>query len=494
MSQTFMSKGFTRRTFLISMTGLAASVPFLQACQQAAPPSTPAGKEAVSPPSTPAGKEAAPSAPTPQTKEVVKEVVKEVIVTATPVAVAKPKLGAVELSFWQPPLNEAVLKKSQELMNQPQITVKVFSHGDYLNKLKVAFAAGSGPDLFRMNVPSGKFWMAKGIHMGLDPWIKAYPDFARNLQGFVKSTITSYSLRNQLMGVPFSSETTLGYYNATWFQQAGVPTPNELPKWTWETQLETFAKLSKGEGRDRVYGTFVSNHTQSGLAEYLYAAGGKIISDDGLTAECGSKQTIEAFQWVVDLIHQHKVAPEPTGWTKESGLNFFSAMANWKTAYSNSGEWAWWIFRDKQLDDKKFKLGFVEPPIYPKTNKRGAQGHTLCVAMYSKTRYPDEAGALLMPFATKEVQELIPPEVLPARIDAQAKFYTGEGAAEIKKVVEATQQYTEPYPATALEEAAVNIYYKYGTRILAKDVSVEEGLKQAEKEINESIQKAAEGR
>jgi len=479
------SKRFTRRNFMVALTSAAIASPLLAAC---APKIVEITKEVVKEVPKEVVKEVTKEVV--KEKEVTKEVVKEVVVTPTP---PKPTLRAVELNFTEPPTMPA-LEKAQEIMNQPQIKVKVFSHADYLNKLKVAFAAGSGPDLFRMNVPSGKFWMAKGIHMALTPWLEAYPDFAKNMEGFVPSTITSYTHHGELMGVPFSSETSLGYFNRNMFEEAGVETPDKIKDWNWNTQLETMLKMSKGEGRDRVYGMFCSWHTQGGSAEFIYGAGAKIISDDGLSAECGSKEMIEAVQWMVDLIHKHKVAPEPASFGKDTGLNLFSVMWNWKAAYVNSGEWAWWMYRDQQLKDKPFKLGFVEPPKHPVTGKKGAQGHTLCVAMYSKTRFRDEAAALLMPFSTKDVQSLIAPQWLPARIDAQGGFYQGEGGAEIKPIVEATQQYAAPYPASALEEAAVNTFWTHIDKMFQGQEPVEEGCKAAEKEINDALLKAAAGR
>jgi len=482
------SKRLTRRRFVVAMTSVAVASPLLAAC---APKVVEVTKEVVKEVPKEVVKEVTKEVVKEVEKEVTKEVVKQVVVT--PTSAPKPTLKAVELNFTQPP-TEAALAKAQEIMNQPQIKVKTFSHGDYLNKLKVAFAAGTGPDLFAMNVPSGKFWMAKGVHMALTPWLEADSAFAKNMEGFVPSTITSYTHHGELMGIPFSSETSLGYFNRNMFEQAGVETPDKVANWDWNTQLETMLKMSKGEGRDRTYGMFVSWHTQGGSAEFIYGAGAKIISDDGLSAECGSKEMIEAVQWMVDLIHKHKVAPEPASFGKDTGLNLFSVMWNWKSAYVNSGEWAWWIYRDQQLKDKPFKIGFVEPPKHPTTGKKGAQGHTLCVAMYSKTRFPQETAALLIPFSTKDVQSLIAPNWLPARIDAQSGFYQGEGGAEIKPIVEATQQYAAPYPASALEESAVSVFWNHIDKMFQGQEGVEEGCTAAEKETNDAIQKAAAGR
>jgi len=336
------SKRFTRRNFMVAMTSAAIASPLLAACQ---PKIVEVTKEVIK------------EVPKEVVKEVTKEVIKQVVVT--PTAPPKPTLRAVELNFTQPP-TEPALAKAQEIMNQPQIKVKTFSHADYLNKLKVAFAAGTGPDLFAMNVPSGKFWMAKGVHMALTPWLEANSDFAKNMEGFVPSTITSYTHHGELMGIPFSSETSLAYFNRNMFEEAGVETPDKIKDWNWNTQLETMLKMSKGTGRDRVYGMFVSWHTQGGSAEFIYSAGAKIISDDGLSAECGSKEMIEAVQWMVDLIHKHKVAPEPASFGKDTGLNLFSvsgtgrrptstpvsgpggftATSSSRTSPSRSGSWS----------------------------------------------------------------------------------------------------------------------------------------------------------
>jgi len=114
--------------------------------------------------------------------------------------------------------------------------------------------------------------------------------------------------------------------------------------------------------------------------------------------------------------------------------------------------------------------------------------------MYSKTRFPQESAALLIPFGTKDVQSLIAPKWLPARIDAQSGFYQGEGGAEIKPIVEATQQYAQPYPASSLEESAVGVFWNHIDKMFQGQEGVEEGCTNAEKETNDAIQKAAAGR
>ncbi|MFN3284218.1 MAG: extracellular solute-binding protein, partial [Pseudothermotoga sp.] len=90
-------------------------------------------------------------------------------------------------------------------------------------------------------------------------------------------TVTYKGIR---YGLPWYTDCRLLLYNKTMFEQAGLD-PNNPPK-TWDELLAAAQKIT--DAKNRIYGYGVSGtkteHTTLGYMMFLYAAGGKLLTDD----------------------------------------------------------------------------------------------------------------------------------------------------------------------------------------------------------------------
>lgn len=99
--------------------------------------------------------------------------------------------------------------------------------------------------------------MKNGIYAPLDEFIeKDGIDMEANF-----GDILSYAQYDGVTyGYPFRSTVEGIWYNKDMFDEAGIPYPDG--SWTWDEYKEIAAKLTKGEGNDKVYGTYT--HTFNG--------------------------------------------------------------------------------------------------------------------------------------------------------------------------------------------------------------------------------------
>lgn len=99
--------------------------------------------------------------------------------------------------------------------------------------------------------------MKNGIYAPLDEFIeKDGIDMEANF-----GDILSYAQYDGVTyGYPFRSTVEGIWYNKDMFDKAGIPYPDG--SWTWDEYKEIAAKLTKGEGNDKVYGTYT--HTFNG--------------------------------------------------------------------------------------------------------------------------------------------------------------------------------------------------------------------------------------
>src|SRR6266498_1411930 len=101
------------------------------------------------------------------------------------------------------------------------------------------------------------------------------------------------------------------YFNKTLLVQKGVKLPTEYDKqgqWTWATLLEVLKGVSGGQGEMRTWGM---NRVESlDLANsWIYSAGGELYDKDITVSQFTNPKTVEAIQYLVDLVVRHRVVP-----------------------------------------------------------------------------------------------------------------------------------------------------------------------------------------
>ncbi len=287
-------KGFTR---LVAV--LIGGIVLAAGCTQAVP-TTPAPPG--TPPSTPEATDQAPSTPTP--------------------AEETPDARQVELTFMNwfyggdmgAVYDEFI---AEFLAQEPRVTainVETQPFVRYHDVLNVKLAGGNAPDISWIHASLQDSYIEAGRLYDLRPILESLDGF--DLDDFTAQSLEPWSRGNALYALPFTNATNVVFYNIDIFEQAGIPTPEELEaqgNWTWETLKETARQLV-GSGAARFGFHFGNNIYTNGwrnLVEIWGPYGGGPWSDDGLTCRFNAPETVEATQLVHDMVYVDRSHPEP---------------------------------------------------------------------------------------------------------------------------------------------------------------------------------------
>lgn len=129
--------------------------------------------------------------------------------------------------------------------------------GDKLVQLDILAMGGGDIDVMPGSDGEQMVRMKNGIYAPIDEFIERDGiDMEANF-----GDILSYATYDGVTyGYPFRSTVEGIWYNKDMFDAAGIPYPDG--SWTWDEYKEIAAKLTHGEGADKVYGTYT--HTFNG--------------------------------------------------------------------------------------------------------------------------------------------------------------------------------------------------------------------------------------
>lgn len=129
--------------------------------------------------------------------------------------------------------------------------------GDKLVQLDILAMGGGDIDVMPGSDGEQMVRMKNGIYAPIDEFIERDGiDMEANF-----GDILSYATYDGVTyGYPFRSTVEGIWYNKDMFDAAGIPYPDG--SWTWDEYKEITAKLTHGEGADKVYGTYT--HTFNG--------------------------------------------------------------------------------------------------------------------------------------------------------------------------------------------------------------------------------------
>jgi multiple sugar transport system substrate-binding protein len=199
---------------------------------------------------------------------------------------------------------------------------------------------------------------------------------------FVPSTLSSVDYEGKLWGVPRVTDAGFLYYRKD--KNPKVPA-------TWQ---EVYAKAKAGNGI--AYQGAAYEGLTVDFLELAYAAGGKIISDDGKKSVIDSPENLKALQFMVDGIKDGAAPKAVTTYMEEESRRAFESgsvdyVRNWPYIYALGN-----------MKGSKVKGKFDVAP-YPAFEGGGKAailgGHNMVISTYSK----NPGGALkLIDYLTSE--------------------------------------------------------------------------------------------
>ena len=215
--------------------------------------------------------------------------------------------GVTELTwqFWGGDDDRELWEERADMVNEVypdiKVTLQVDDFNTYWTKLQTQLASGTAADIIGMRSTEVPVYAEMGAIEPLDQFIESNADF--DIDDFNEGIINGMSHNSELYGLPYDHGAYTLYYNKDMFDKNNVPYPET--GMTWDDFVDRAKQLTNPDEQEYGYGfatTFWSTVPwtwQSG-ADYLDEEGNYTMNQPG---------TVEAFQFLSDLVHQHKVAP-----------------------------------------------------------------------------------------------------------------------------------------------------------------------------------------
>ena len=218
--------------------------------------------------------------------------------------------GPAEVKIWwvqdenaKAPLEAAIADYAEEAPNVT-VTIEDTPTGDTYDKLKIAIAGGTQPDIVKLD---HVFVQALGYKNMLADMVPLGANDVKDQ--FLSSTWEANMYKDKVYALPFDANTIAFMYNKDILNEAGAAVPT-----TYEEIIESGKKI-QALGNSELYAyTVPVNPGGSGWLGFqfyfwLWRNGAEILNDDWSKAIFNSPEGIGALQKIIDLSEVHGVIP-----------------------------------------------------------------------------------------------------------------------------------------------------------------------------------------
>jgi multiple sugar transport system substrate-binding protein len=498
-----MSRTLTRRSVL-ALVGLGAASAALAACGGPPPAATPTAAPKAAEPAKPAAPAptTAPAAAAPTTAPA----------AAAPTTAAAPAAAAAPTKPAEPTKPAAAAAPAPAPTAQPPVAIK-----PGLPVLQY-FTGLTGPDgqimrdmVSRHNEENGKFQ----VNIEIMPWVDMFakliatltagqpidvaimhpadlPQFIDNgailpvmeyleplgvkTTDYIPNVLKWSQVNGKQMALPLDQHQWNIWLRTDIAESAGLD-PKSPPK-DGKTFLEWATKMTKknGDAFDVSGWAIGYPNPKSPLWSAVYSNGGQWYSEDGKKCTINTPESVEAFQYIVDLF----------GKVSSNANDLLADFVTGKTAMFMSGPW-----NIPGLERQQgIKFDVFETPAFFKKTVVPASGHALTLPKNKDNNRLQMAGQFVKWISDNSVQ-WAPAGHIPAKqsildSDAFKKLpYRKVFQDSIKDTIMWTniRTYNEFTAPTGAERANIEL-------IVTKKIGVKEGLAKMEKESNEALSRA----
>ncbi|MBE3597874.1 MAG: ABC transporter substrate-binding protein [Limnochordaceae bacterium] len=197
---------------------------------------------------------------------------------------------------------------------------------EYLNKLLVAQAAGTGPDIISVLNTWGPQLVQDGV---LDP---VPADLVKDVKAnYIPVAVQGATVDGEIWGIPFEVGNYALVYNKKHLQEAGFGAPPKV----WSELVDMGAKLTK-RSKDKTierYGfAFLAGWESAVVHPYLgllWSCGGEFLAPDFKKAMFNSPQGVQALEAELDLFRKGATDVSGSVWEFPQGRVSTMIMASW---------------------------------------------------------------------------------------------------------------------------------------------------------------------
>jgi len=396
---------------------------------------------------------------------------------------------AVEIRYfrWADPAELAATREALDRFEalHPGVTVKLeyTSFGGYGSKLQTLIAGREAPDVFALSGAWFHDLRARGVLADLAPRIDVDPSV--DLGNFYAAPVELFRHGDAVYGLPRDFNVVALFYNRAIFDDAGVAYPDST--WTWDDLRRAASALTRdvdGDGRTDVWGIQVSNDVEVGWGNYVYQAGGQILSDDRTRLALAEPPAVRALEFLTGLL-EDGVSPSPLDMESLSGTPF----RNGRLAMITSGSWTLGTL------DATEGFSYGVAPL-PRDVERAAVANGVAHAISASSAHADAAWQLVRFLSSEEGQRLLAASgtSIPARRSvATSDDFLAAGRPEVDRQVFLDAMDTaRTLPFTPGLERWVTTVVRALERVWLGEVGPEEAMRSVEDEVNETLARSAE--
>jgi multiple sugar transport system substrate-binding protein len=357
----------------------------------------------------------------------------------------------------------------------PNVTVEISMDpisngwGDYVTRVISEFNAGSAADVYGTAIETFQAFSSRGLWLGLNDLVAANSGFS----DFAPSLFEQGSYKGEIHYIPISWNNIMINYNRDLFDKAGVAYPKQ--GWTWEEFREVAKALTVKDSAGNVsqFGYEVPNQNFF-VQPWFFSNGTGVLTDDWAASNMLDPKVAESLQFLHDLIHVDRVSPIPG---KETMDNQFMAG---QVAMISRGHW---IVQSAKTNKVNMDVA-IPPSKESDTTVIGFGGY----AISRSTPQPELAKALVLELTSEETQKEegeggggVPGRKSAAETEAFLSFPPSAA------LYYQTLPHTKAVPSPANFQEVEKIFIRYYTAMMAGEIPIADGCKQADAELNESF-------
>jgi multiple sugar transport system substrate-binding protein len=288
-------------------------------------------------------------------------------------------------------------------------------HGQYAPKLLMMHVTGSVADVVTLDASSAAVFIDNNVLRDLTPFIERDADF--DLNDYFENVVNIARRGEKLYAIPLDFTPMMMYYNKKLFDQAGVAYPQ--PGWSWDDFLETARQLTvfpEGATSPTQYGFYFENVMPLWVL-WLWTNGGDVLSPDGKRASgyFDGPESVEAVQFLVDLMTKHRVAPH----LRESAVAGVDLFRSGQAGMDLKGHWMMIDYRADGID-----FGVVGLPT--NRTERVTVVYESGLAITRRARHPELAWEYIKFLTRTDVQvKRVSPGLAISANQAAAAHYAG---------------------------------------------------------------------
>ncbi|MDQ3703366.1 MAG: sugar ABC transporter substrate-binding protein [Chloroflexota bacterium] len=313
--------------------------------------------------------------------------------------------GAIRFShLGQKPHPDVFAKLAAQFQLQnPGVTVAAEPTWSWDNAKYIAEAVGGdASDLVWTSENFVTPLYAKGIVREVDGFLSKDRSF--KLSDYYDTVINAYKFRGKQIGMPVNFGAYVMHYNKTLFENAGRKLPDDT--WTWDTFLDASKALTRPatDGGFGQYG-FETRLHENVYSSWLWNAGGDLFNAEGNKPLFDKAESIAGMQYLVDLLHRHRVAVAPEVIQRQTGSNPYTTNTFGLTGKVAMVFNAIYFLPTYRQAEGLQQMEWDIAPIPKGPQGRTTTNPTAGVTMWSGSKSPDAAWAFMRYLVSEEASK-----------------------------------------------------------------------------------------